>query len=54
MVSSVFKMMVLRSAGVTLGYTDTEGLFVERFIGKKSPSLGHSTSCLLRPVQSCH
>ena len=34
------------AVGVTLGYTDTEDLFVERFIGKKDPLLGHSTSYL--------
>ena len=30
--------------GVTLGYTDTEDLFIERFVGKKDARLGHSTS----------
>ena len=30
--------------GVTLGYTDTEDLFMERFVGPKDPRLGHSTS----------
>ena len=29
---------------MTLGYTDTEDLFVERFVGKSDPRLGHSTS----------